>query len=51
MQHNKKFLQTASDGKNYEVLFYNLDMIISLGYRINSKVAFIIAYRRRTNQP
>ena len=35
----KKFLQTASDGKNYEVLFYNLDMIISLGYRINSKVA------------
>jgi hypothetical protein len=35
----KKFLQTAADGKNYEVLFYNLDMIISLGYRINSKVA------------
>jgi|GEM_PF-3326854 len=25
----KKFLQTAADGKNYEVLFYNLDMIIS----------------------
>ena len=36
---SKKFLQTAADGKNYEVLFYNLDMIISLGYRINSKVA------------
>jgi len=35
----KKFLQTAADDKNYEVLFYNLDMIISLGYRINSKVA------------
>ena len=35
----KKFLQTAADGKAYEVLFYNLDMIISLGYRINSKVA------------
>ena len=35
----KKCLQTAADGKNYEVLFYNLDMIISLGYRINSKVA------------
>ncbi|MDR0588057.1 MAG: hypothetical protein LBG61_03665 [Burkholderiales bacterium] len=31
----KKFLQTATDGKNYEVLYYNLDMIISLGYRIN----------------
>ena len=27
----KKCLQTAADGKNYEVLFYNLDMIISLG--------------------
>ena len=27
----KKFLQTSADGKNYEVLFYNLDMIISLG--------------------
>jgi len=35
----KKFLQTAADGKNYEVIFYNLDMIISLGYRINSKIA------------
>ena len=29
----KKCLQTAADGKNYEVLFYNLDMIISLGNR------------------
>jgi len=35
----KKCLQTAADGKNYEVFFYNLDLIISLGYRINSKVA------------
>jgi len=35
----KKFLHTAADGKNYEVTYYNLDMIISLGYRINSKVA------------
>ncbi len=35
----KKCLHTAADGKNYEVLFYNLNMIISLGYRINSKVA------------
>lgn len=30
---------TATDGKNYNVEHYNLDMIISLGYRINSKVA------------
>ena len=30
---------TASDGKIYQVEFYNLDMIISLGYRVNSKRA------------
>lgn len=30
---------TASDGKNYNVTYYNLDMIISLGYRIKSKIA------------
>ncbi len=35
----RKFRTTASDGKTYDMAFYNLDMIISLGYRINSKVA------------
>ena len=35
----KRFLTTASDGKNYNTLYYNLDMIISLGYRIKSSVA------------
>lgn len=29
----------AADGKTYQVKYYNLDMIISLGYRIKSKVA------------
>jgi hypothetical protein len=36
---SKKFLRTAHDGKNYETKHYNLDMIISLGYRVNSKIA------------
>ncbi len=35
----RKFRTTASDGKNYEVNYYNLDMIISLGYRIKSSIA------------
>ncbi len=30
---------TATDGKIYQVSFYNLDMILSIGYRVNSKVA------------
>src|SRR5690554_7963542 len=35
----RKFRTTASDGKNYNVEHYNLDMIISLGYRIKSSIA------------
>ena len=31
-----KFAHTASDGKNYQTKFYNLDAIISVGYRVNS---------------
>jgi hypothetical protein len=32
----KEFLTTAADGKNYEVQFYNLDVIIAVGYRVKS---------------
>lgn len=35
----RKFRTTASDGKNYNMTYYNLDMIISLGYRIKSVIA------------
>jgi len=31
-----KMETTASDGKNYNMTFYNLDAIISVGYRVNS---------------
>jgi hypothetical protein len=30
---------TAADGKNYATKFYNLDAILSIGYRVNSKNA------------
>lgn len=48
----KKFLRTAADGKNYQTKHYNLDMIISLGYRINSKIAtqFRIWATKRINE-
>lgn len=32
----RKFRTTASDGKNYEVNYFNLDVIISVGYRVKS---------------
>ncbi|MCG4469639.1 virulence RhuM family protein [Lawsonibacter sp. DFI.6.74] len=35
----RKFRTTAADGKNYSTTYYNLDMIISLGYRIKSSIA------------
>ena len=37
----RKFRITASDGKSYNTQFYNLDTIISVGYRVNSKTATI----------
>jgi hypothetical protein len=34
-----KIAHTAEDGKKYDILFYNLDAIISVGYRVNSNQA------------
>ena len=35
----REFRHTAKDGKNYKTKYYNLDAIISVGYRVNSKKA------------
>ena len=35
----EEFSATASDGKNYKTKFFNLDAIIAVGYRVNSKQA------------
>lgn len=40
----KKYLTTASDGKKYNTNYYNLDAVISIGYRVNSDRA--IQFRR-----
>lgn len=42
-----KFATTASDGKIYNVEYYNLDMIISVGYRVKSNRG--IAFRKWAN--
>ena len=35
----KEFLHTARDGKNYKTKYYNLDVIIAVGFKINSQRA------------
>ena len=43
-----KFATTAKDGKTYQVEYYNLDMIISVGYRIKSQNGVI--FRKWANK-
>ena len=43
-----KFATTAKDGKTYQVEYYNLDMILSIGYRIKSKNGII--FRKWANR-
>ncbi|KPA14065.1 2-hydroxyacid dehydrogenase, partial [Candidatus Magnetomorum sp. HK-1] len=33
----KNFFTTASDGKEYKVAFYSLEMILAIGFRVRSK--------------
>jgi len=43
----KDYLTTAADGKNYNVTFYSLDMILAVGFRIRSKRG--VQFRRWAN--
>ena len=43
-----KFATTATDGKTYNVEYYNLDMILSIGYRVKSDKGVI--FRRWANK-
>lgn len=43
----KESLTTASDGKKYRIKYYNLDVIISVGYRVKSKRG--VEFRRWAN--
>lgn len=43
-----KFATTAADGKTYQVEYYNLDMILSVGYRVKSNKG--VLFRRWANK-
>ncbi len=42
-----KFATTAADGKTYQMEYYNLDMILSVGYRVKSSRG--VEFRRWAN--
>jgi hypothetical protein len=43
----KNYFTTAADGKNYNVTFYSLDMILAIGFRVRSKRG--VHFRRWAN--
>ena len=43
-----KFATTAADGKTYQVEYYNLDMVLSIGYRVKSNRG--VEFRRWANK-
>ena len=44
----RKFRTTANDGKNYNVNYYNLDMIVAIGFRVRSNIG--TNFRRWANE-
>jgi len=44
----RNFRTTASDGKNYNVNYYNLDMIVAIGFRVRSNIG--TNFRRWANE-
>ena len=44
----RNFRTTASDGKNYNAHYYNLDMIVSIGFRVRSNIG--TNFRRWANE-
>lgn len=44
----RKFRTTASDGKNYNVNYYNLDMIVAIGFRVRSNIG--VNFRKWANE-
>ena len=46
----KEILTTAEDNKRYKVKFYNLDAVIAVGYRINSKQATACKRKRKKKE-
>lgn len=44
----KDYLITAADGKNYQTVFYSLDMVLAIGFRVRSRRG--VQFRRWANQ-